>query len=66
MEDKQRFICFTIVALLIVAAIICVFAPKNVYDAYIQKDGVMLYWVVTAFDYEEFICSLSAIPELCK
>lgn len=45
MEDKQRFICFTIISLLIVAVII---------------------WIATEFNYEEFICSLSAIPELCK
>ena len=35
-----------------------------VHDAYIEKDGIKLYWVIAEFDYEEFIDSLSAIPEL--
>ena len=45
MDSKQRFICFTIVALLTVAIIICVFTPKNalddLYEGSTEEQGVI-------------------------
>ena len=49
MEDKQRFICFTIIALLIVAVIICVFTPKNALDD-LYEDSTKEQGVVTILD----------------